>query len=124
MVVTGAQVPGENPQVAAGKAQRAVAELNLARTEVLFHRRLERHQAGRVIVDEQDFGLDHVVLSSVEVLSVRAGMVADCRNLAILFYVHDNMARMNKYQQFGDQGKLFVASLGGSKPLEKPENCQ
>jgi membrane fusion protein (multidrug efflux system) len=33
-LATGAQVPGENPQVAAGKAQRAVAELNLARTEV------------------------------------------------------------------------------------------
>ena len=31
---TGAQVPGENPQVAAGRAQRAVAELALSRTEV------------------------------------------------------------------------------------------
>ena len=31
---TGAQVPGVNPQVAAGRAQRAVAELNLRRTEV------------------------------------------------------------------------------------------
>jgi membrane fusion protein (multidrug efflux system) len=30
----GAQVPGENPQVAEGKAQRAGAELNLRRTEV------------------------------------------------------------------------------------------
>jgi membrane fusion protein (multidrug efflux system) len=30
----GPQVPGENPQVAAGKAQRSVAELNLQRTEV------------------------------------------------------------------------------------------
>lgn len=30
----GAQVPGENPQIAAGRAQRAVAELNLSRTEV------------------------------------------------------------------------------------------
>jgi membrane fusion protein (multidrug efflux system) len=30
----GAQVPGENPQVAQGKAQRADAELNLRRTEV------------------------------------------------------------------------------------------
>ncbi|GGD90953.1 membrane protein [Tsuneonella deserti] len=33
-LATGAQVPGENPQVASGRAQRAVAELNLARTEV------------------------------------------------------------------------------------------
>lgn len=33
-LATGAQVPGENPQVAAGRAQRALAELNLRRTEV------------------------------------------------------------------------------------------
>ena len=33
-LATGAAVPGENPQVAAGKAQRAVAELALSRTEV------------------------------------------------------------------------------------------
>ena len=33
-LATGAQVPGENPQVAAGKAQRALAELSLRRTEV------------------------------------------------------------------------------------------
>ncbi|NBW76961.1 MAG: HlyD family secretion protein [Sphingomonadaceae bacterium] len=33
-LATGAQVPGVNPQVAAGRAQRAVAELNLRRTEV------------------------------------------------------------------------------------------
>ena len=33
-LATGAQVPGENPQVAAGKAHRAVAELSLSRTEV------------------------------------------------------------------------------------------
>ncbi|QDM39777.1 MULTISPECIES: HlyD family secretion protein [Bacteria] len=31
---TGAQVPDENPQIAAGKAQRAVAQLSLSRTEV------------------------------------------------------------------------------------------
>ncbi|MBX7496346.1 HlyD family secretion protein [Qipengyuania sp. 6B39] len=34
MLATGAAVPGENPQVAAGKAQRAVAQLQLGRTEV------------------------------------------------------------------------------------------
>jgi membrane fusion protein (multidrug efflux system) len=33
-LATGPQVPGENPQVAAAKAQRAVAELNLSRTIV------------------------------------------------------------------------------------------
>lgn len=33
-LATGAQVPGENPQVAAGRAQRAAAELDLRRTEV------------------------------------------------------------------------------------------
>lgn len=33
-LATGAAVPGENPQVAAGKAQKAVAELSLDRTEV------------------------------------------------------------------------------------------
>jgi membrane fusion protein (multidrug efflux system) len=33
-LATGPQVPGENPQVAAARAQRAVAELNLRRTEV------------------------------------------------------------------------------------------
>jgi membrane fusion protein (multidrug efflux system) len=33
-LATGAQVPGENPQVAAAKAQRAVAELNLSRATV------------------------------------------------------------------------------------------
>ena len=33
-LATGPQVPGENPQVAAGRAQRAVAELALRRTEV------------------------------------------------------------------------------------------
>ncbi len=33
-LATGPQVPGENPQVAAAKAQRAVAELNLSRTTV------------------------------------------------------------------------------------------
>ncbi|ANY20884.1 Multidrug resistance protein MdtN [Tsuneonella dongtanensis] len=33
-LATGTQVPGENPQVAAGRAERALAELNLSRTEV------------------------------------------------------------------------------------------
>jgi membrane fusion protein (multidrug efflux system) len=33
-LATGPQVPGENPQVAAAKAQRAVAELNLSRTTI------------------------------------------------------------------------------------------
>lgn len=33
-LTTGAQVPGINPQIAAGQAQRALAELNLRRTEV------------------------------------------------------------------------------------------
>jgi len=33
-LATGSAVPGENPQIAAGKAQRAVAELALRRTEV------------------------------------------------------------------------------------------
>ncbi len=33
-LATGSAVPGENPQVAAGKAQKAVAELSLRRTEV------------------------------------------------------------------------------------------
>ena len=33
-LATGPQVPGENPQVAAAKAQRAVAELNLNRTTI------------------------------------------------------------------------------------------
>ncbi|MGX7952760.1 HlyD family secretion protein [Tsuneonella sp. HG249] len=33
-LASGSQVPGENPQVAAGRAQRALAELSLKRTEV------------------------------------------------------------------------------------------
>ena len=33
-LATGSAVPGENPQVAAGKAEKAVAELSLSRTEV------------------------------------------------------------------------------------------
>lgn len=33
-LATGSAVPGENPQIAAGKAQKAVAELSLRRTEV------------------------------------------------------------------------------------------
>jgi membrane fusion protein (multidrug efflux system) len=33
-LANGSQIPGENPKIAAGRAQRAVAELNLARTEV------------------------------------------------------------------------------------------
>lgn len=33
-LASGAQVPGENPQVAAGRAQRALAELSLSRTVV------------------------------------------------------------------------------------------
>ncbi|MEZ5682200.1 MAG: HlyD family secretion protein [Erythrobacter sp.] len=33
-LATGAAVPGENPQVATGKAQRALAQLQLSRTEV------------------------------------------------------------------------------------------
>lgn len=33
-LATGAAVPGENPQIATGKAQRAVAQLQLRRTEV------------------------------------------------------------------------------------------
>ena len=33
-LATGSAVPGENPQVAAGKAQRAVAQMQLSRTEI------------------------------------------------------------------------------------------
>jgi membrane fusion protein (multidrug efflux system) len=54
-LASGAQVPGENPQVAAGKAQRAVAELSLKRTEVRAPvagrvAQADRLQAGQQVV--------------------------------------------------------------------------
>lgn len=54
-LATGPQVPGENPQVAAGRAQRAIAELNLSRTEVRAPiagrvAQADRMQAGQNVV--------------------------------------------------------------------------
>lgn len=54
-LATGPQVPGENPQVAAGRAQRAVAALNLSRTEVRAPvagrvAQADRLQAGQTVV--------------------------------------------------------------------------
>lgn len=51
----GPQVPGENPQVAAGRAQRALAELNLSRTAVRAPiagrvAQADRMQAGQNVV--------------------------------------------------------------------------
>lgn len=50
---TGAQVPGINPQVAAGQAQRAVAELNLRRTEVRAPISGTIAQADRLLVGQE-----------------------------------------------------------------------
>lgn len=50
---TGAQVPGVNPQVAAGRAQRAVAELNLRRTEVRAPISGTIAQADRLLVGQE-----------------------------------------------------------------------
>lgn len=47
-LATGAQVPGTNPQVAAGQAQRSVAQLNLNRTEVRAPMRGRVAQADRL----------------------------------------------------------------------------
>ncbi|HVR91210.1 MAG TPA: HlyD family secretion protein [Novosphingobium sp.] len=49
---TGPQVPGVNPQVAAGRAQRAAAELNLRRTEVRAPMAGRIAQADRLLVGQ------------------------------------------------------------------------
>ena len=62
-LATGAAVPGENPQVAAGKAQRAVAELALRRTEV------RAPSAGRVAQAER-LQLGQQVVQGLPVLTL------------------------------------------------------
>jgi membrane fusion protein (multidrug efflux system) len=52
-LATGPQVPGENPQVAAAKAQRAVAELNLSRTTIHAPMNGRVAQADRLQVGNQ-----------------------------------------------------------------------
>ncbi len=62
---TGAQVPGVNPQVAAGRAQRAAAELNLRRTDV------RAPMAGRIAqADRLQVGQD--VAAGLPVLTIVA----------------------------------------------------
>ncbi len=52
-LATGSQVPGVNPQVAAGLAQRASAELNLRRTEVRAPMAGRISQADRLLVGQE-----------------------------------------------------------------------
>jgi membrane fusion protein (multidrug efflux system) len=52
-LATGAQVPGVNPQVAAAQAQRAVAALNLRRTEVRAPLAGTVAQADRLLVGQE-----------------------------------------------------------------------
>ncbi len=50
---TGSQVPGVNPQIAAGRAQRAAAELNLRRSEVRAPMAGRITQADRLLVGQE-----------------------------------------------------------------------
>lgn len=52
-LATGAAVPGENPQIATAKAQRAVAELQLSRTEIRAPSAGRIAQADRLLVGQQ-----------------------------------------------------------------------
>lgn len=52
-LATGAAVPGVNPQIASGKAQRALAELNLSRTEVRAPSAGRIAQADRLQIGQQ-----------------------------------------------------------------------
>lgn len=52
-LATGAAVPGENPQVAAGKAQRELAELSLSRTEIRAPSAGRVAQADRLQIGQQ-----------------------------------------------------------------------
>jgi membrane fusion protein (multidrug efflux system) len=52
-LATGEQVPGVNPQIAAGRAQRALAELNLRRTEVRAPIAGTVAQADRLLVGQE-----------------------------------------------------------------------
>lgn len=52
-LATGSAVPGENPQVAAGKAQREIAELSLSRTEVRAPSAGRVAQADRLQIGQQ-----------------------------------------------------------------------
>ena len=63
---TGSAVPGENPQVAAARAQRASAELNLRRTEVFAPGAGRVAQADRLQVGQQ-------VLPNLPVLTLVEG---------------------------------------------------
>ena len=65
-LATGAQVPGENPQVAAGRAQREAAELNLRRTEV-------RAPAGGRIAQADRLQLGQQVVQGLPVLTLVKG---------------------------------------------------
>ncbi len=62
---TGSQVPGVNPQVAAGRAQRAAAELNLRRSEVRAPMAGRITQADRLLVGQE-------VISGLPVVTIVA----------------------------------------------------
>ncbi len=62
---TGAQVPGVNPQVAAGRAQRAAAVLNLRRSEVRAPMAGRITQADRLLVGQE-------VISGLPVVTIVA----------------------------------------------------
>ncbi len=64
-LATGAQVPGINPQVAAGRAQRAAAELNLRRSEVRAPMGGRITQADRLLVGQE-------VISGLPVVTIVA----------------------------------------------------
>ncbi len=62
---TGSQVPGVNPQIAAGRAQRAAAELNLRRTEVRAPMAGRITQADRLLAGQE-------VISGLPVVTIVA----------------------------------------------------
>jgi membrane fusion protein, multidrug efflux system len=62
---TGSQVPGVNPQIAAGRAQRAAAELNLRRSEVRAPMAGRITQADRLLVGQE-------VISGLPVVTIVA----------------------------------------------------
>jgi len=114
-LATGSQVPGENPQVAAGKAQRAVAELALHRTEVRAPMagrvaQADRLQAGQQIVQ----GLPVVTLVSTGSTYVEANFKET--DLADMAVGQPAEVRFDAYPDLVLKGR--VASIGAGTGSE------
>ena len=112
---TGSQVPGVNPQVAAGRAQRAAAELNLRRSEVRAPMAGRITQADRLLVGQEVIsGLPVVTIVAAQSSYVEANFKET--DLADMAVGQSAELRFDAYP--GIKLKGHVASIGAGTGSE------